>query len=111
LAFYGRVYNLSSDTKRGIGDKILNRDRGKGYTTIRDSLINQNGYVRYRDRVAKAPYLYNASKKQFITYDDEWSVKKKCRYVLAKKMGGVMFWEYSSDPKEYLLDEVDAILK
>ena len=111
LAFYGRVYNLSTDTKRGIGDKILNRDRGKGYTTIRDSLINQNGYVRYRDRGAKASYLYNASKKQFITYDDEWSVKKKCRYVLSKGMGGVMFWEYSSDPKEYLLDEVDAILK
>jgi chitinase len=67
--------------------------------------------VRYRDRKAKAPYLYNASNKQFITYDDEWSVKKKCRYVLSKKMGGVMFWEYSSDPKEYLLDEANAVLR
>jgi chitinase len=111
LAFYGRVYNLSSDTKRGIGDKILNRDRGKGYSTIKDSLVNQNGYVRYHDRKAKASYLYNASKRQFITYDDEWSVKKKCKYVLSRKMGGVMFWEYSSDPKEYLLDEVNTILR
>jgi chitinase len=110
LAFYGRVYNLSSDTKRGIGDKILNRDKGQGYTTIKDSLIDRNGYVHYRDRKAKAPYLYNASKKQFITYDDEWSVKKKCKYVLSKKMGGVMFWEYSSDPKEYLLDKANASL-
>jgi GH18 family chitinase len=111
LAFYGRVYNLSSDTKRGIGEKILNRDRGKGYSTIKDSLVNRNGYVRYHDRKAKASYLYNASKRQFITYDDEWSVKKKCKYVLSKKMGGVMFWEYSSDPKEYLLDEVNTILR
>ena len=111
LAFYGRVYNLASDTKRGIGDKILNRDKGKGYSTLKDSMINQNGYLRYRDRKAKAPYLYNAAKRQFITYDDEWSVKKKCRYVLSRKMAGVMFWEYSSDPKEYLLDEVNAVLR
>lgn len=111
MAFYGRVYNLSPNAKRGIGDTILTRDRGRGYSVLRDSLINQNGYVRYRDRIAKAPYLYNSEKRQFITYDDEWSIKKKCRYVLAKKMGGVMFWEYSSDPKEYLLDEANAILR
>jgi chitinase len=111
LAFYGRVYNLSPGAKRGIGDTILNRDKGQGYGTIKDSLVNQNGYVHYRDRKAKASYLYNASKRQFITYDDEWSVKKKCKYVLSKKMAGVMFWEYSSDPKEYLLDEVDTILR
>ena len=110
LAFYGRVYNLASDTKRGIGDSIINHDKGRGYSIIKDSIINRNGYIAYRDRKAKAPYLYNASKRQFITYDDEWSVKEKCKYVLSKKMGGVMFWEYSSDPKEYLLDEADAIL-
>jgi chitinase len=111
LAFYGRVYNLATDAKKGIGDSILNHDKGTGYSTIKDSLVNQNGYVAYRDKKAKAPYLYNASKRQFITYDDEWSVKKKCKYVLSKKMGGVMFWEYSSDPKEYLLDEVNTILR
>jgi chitinase len=105
------VYNLSPGAKRGIGDTILSRDRGKGYSALKDSIINQNGYVRYRDRKAKASWLYNSSKRQFITYDDEWSVKKKCRYVLSKKMGGVMFWEYSSDPKEYLLDAADAILR
>jgi len=110
MAFYGRTYNLASDTKEGIGDNIVNRDKGWGYTIIRDSLINQNGYIAYRDKKAKAPYLYNATKRQFVTYDDEWSVKKKCKYVLSHKMGGVMFWEYSSDPKEYLLNEADAML-
>ena len=110
LAFYGRVYNLASATKKGIGDSIINRDRGRGYSAIRDSLVNQNGFIAYRDKKAKAPYLYNPAKKQFITYDDEWSVKKKCKYVLSKKMGGVMFWEYSSDPKEYLLDRANASL-
>jgi chitinase len=110
LAFYGRVYNLVPDSKIGLGDSILYQDKGKGYTVIKDSLINQSGYVAYRDKKAKAPYLYNAEKRQFITYDDEWSVKKKCKYVLKNGMGGVMFWEYSSDPKEYLLDEANTVL-
>ncbi|MBV8390198.1 MAG: glycoside hydrolase family 18 protein [Mucilaginibacter sp.] len=110
LAFYGRAYTLASDTKKGIGDSIINHDRGWGYTVIRDSLIDRNGYVAHRDKKAKAPYLYNAAKRQFITYDDEWSVRKKCKYVLYRRMAGVMFWEYSSDPKEYLLNEVDSIL-
>ena len=33
---------------------------------------------------------------------------EKCRYVLENGMGGVMFWEYFSDPKEYLLDAIVA---
>lgn len=111
LAFYGRMYNLDSTGKRGIGGKILTRGRGQGYSVIKDSLINKNGFIKYRDRKAKAAYLYNSSTRQFITYDDEWSVRKKCKYVLSKKMAGVMFWEYSSDPKEYLLDEVNAVFK
>lgn len=110
MAFYGRFYTLASDTKKGIGDSIISRDRGRGYSTIKDSLVDKNGYIAHRDKKAKAPYLYNPAKRQFITYDDEWSVKKKCKYVLFRKMGGVMFWEYSSDPKEYLLNEADAIL-
>jgi chitinase len=111
LAFYGRVYNLVADAKTGLGDSILNHDKGRGYSFIKDSLINQNGYVYYKDKKAKAAYLYNAAKEQFVTFDDEWSVRKKCKYVRKKKMAGVMFWEYSSDPKEYLLDEVNADLR
>lgn len=110
LPFYGRTYNISPGSKTGIGDTILSRASGMGYSLLKDSLVDQNGYVYYRDKKAKAPYLYNAEKHQFITYEDEWSVKKKCKYVLAMKMGGVMFWEYSSDPKEYLLDKAVSML-
>ena len=81
IAFYGRVSNLVPGAK-GPGDTIATTARGKGYTTIKDSLlIGHSGYKAYRDRQAKAPYLYNATTRQFITYDDEWSVKKKCKYV------------------------------
>src|SRR5665213_1933089 len=57
IAFYGRVSNLIAGAK-GLGDTIATYSRGKGYTAIKDTLIKQAGYKVYRDRSAKAPYLY-----------------------------------------------------
>ena len=33
------------------------------------------GWVKYRDPIAKVPYLYNSSTKQFLTYEDETSLQ------------------------------------
>ncbi|MDB5088152.1 MAG: chitinase [Mucilaginibacter sp.] len=110
IAFYGKTSILANGAK-GLGDSVVSRSRGRGYTIIKDSLIKIPGYKAYRDRNAKAPYLYNAETREFITYDDEWSVKKKCQYVKSNDMGGVMFWEYNSDLKGYLLDEINRVLK
>lgn len=112
VAFYGHSSIVADAKNYGLGSKIqAGRAHGGGYTYIKDSLVNQKGFKYYRDHHAKAPYLFNASTNQFISYDDEWSVKNKCRYVNKKDMGGVMFWEYSGDKKEYLLDEMNQDLK
>jgi chitinase len=109
VAFYGHSANVADNSQFGLGTKTV---KGQylhldGYTFIKDSLTNRKGFKYYKDRDAKAPYLYNPTTKQFITYDDEWSVKNKCRYVRKKALGGVMFWEYDNDKKEYLLNEID----
>jgi len=111
IAFYGRIYQLKKGGSKGLGDPVDKQIQGKGYTYIKDSLINKNEYYRYWDNPAQAPYLYNFYKGIFVTYDDEESVQAKCKYVKDNGMGGVMFWEYSSDPKEYLLDEINKALK
>jgi chitinase len=111
IAFYGRSYRVADSTNYGLGVKTVERMRGSGYTFIKDSLLNQNGFKYYRDNAAKAAYLYNATTKQFISYDDEWSVQKKCGYVVKSGMAGVMFWEYADDKKEYLLNEINKDLK
>ena len=110
IAFYGKASNLIAGAK-GLGDSVAIYSRGAGFTTIKDSLMKLTAYKKYRDRNAKADYLYNSGSRQFITYDDEWSVRKKCKYVISNKLGGVMFWEYDSDPKEYLLNEINRVLK
>ena len=111
LAFYGKGFNLAEAKGKGIGQKTTGTTEGGGYTMLKDSLINKNGYKAYRDKKAKAPYLYNAAEKKFITYEDEWSVREKCKFVLQNKLAGVMFWEYNSDPKEYLLSEVNRTFR
>lgn len=111
IAFYGRMYQLKKGVSKGLGDLVDKQIQGKGYTYIKDSLVNKNEYYRYWDDQAQAPYLFNFYKGIFVTYDDEESVKAKCQYVKEEGMGGVMFWEYSSDIKEYLLDEINKELK
>lgn len=110
IAFYGRAYQLKKGWSKGLGEPVDKQIRGAGYTHIKDSLINKNEYYRYWDNAAQAPYLYNFYKGVFFTYDDEESVKAKCEYVKDNGMAGVMFWEYSSDSKEYLLDEINRVM-
>jgi chitinase len=110
IAFYSHFYTLVPGAK-GLGDSIATRQRGIGYTVIKDSILNLPGFKVYRDRHARADYIYNADTRQFLTFDDEWSVRKKCIYAKRKKMGGAMFWEYDSDLKGYLLDEINRVLK
>mgnify|MGYP003575154272 CR=1 FL=1 len=110
IAFYSHTYDLAENHRRGIGGKVAKRAAGHNFSFIKDSLINQNGYRYYRDRAAKSPYLYSSNKLQFLSYDDEWSVRKKCEYVKKNKLAGVMFWEYYSDQKGYLLNEITKVL-
>ncbi len=109
IAFYGKVSVLASGAK-GLGDSVATYSRGWGYTHIKDSILKIPEFKVHRDRPAKADYIYNATTRQFITFDDEWSVKKKCKYVKRKKMAGAMFWEYNDDLKGYLLDEINRVL-
>ena len=68
------------------------------------------GYTRYWDKAASVPYLYNAQKQIFVSYEDPESLTLKCRYVLDHHLAGVMFWDYFADSSGKLLDTIDAAL-
>ncbi len=106
MGFYGKGWEMQSNDNNGLYKKTIKPMRNGGYTFLKDSLINKNGFVRYWDEKARAPYIFNKEKKVFISYDDEQSVKEKCKYVKDHKLAGVMFWEYNSDKKEYLLKTI-----
>jgi chitinase len=103
IGFYGKGKVVTSTDNNGLYQIPERPARGGGYTYLKDSLVNQKGFVRYWDAPSKAPFLFNAEKKIFIGYDDEESVKEKCDYIKKHKLAGAMFWEYFSDRKLYLL--------
>ena len=110
IAFYGRSSILTPGSK-GLGDTVAKRTRGYGYTLIRDSILKIPANKVFKDKHAKADYIYNEETRQFITYEDEYSVRKKCKYVMKNDLGGVMFWEFNEDPKGYLLNEINLDIK
>jgi chitinase len=112
IAFYGRGGGIDSIiNRRGYDQKITSPFRAGGYTYIKDSLMIKPGFRTYWDRRAKAPYIFNKTDKKFVSYDNERSVALKCKYVKKHDLAGVMFWEYYSDPKGYLLTAIDEAIK
>lgn len=79
------------------------------YANIRESMEDKNGFARYWDTIAKAPYLYNEADSVFISYEDTVSIRLKTRYVIDKGMAGIMFWQLVGDAEKDGL--VDAIYK
>jgi len=75
-----------------------------------NSMMSQ-GFIRYWDKTASVPWLYSAQKQIFVSYDDPESLTLKSRYVLDHHLGGIMFWDYLSDPSGTLLNAIDAALK
>jgi chitinase len=79
------------------------------YSSITGTMLN-NGFTRYWDQSSSVPYLYNPTTHTFVSYEDPQSVAAKSRFVLDRKLAGVMFWDYASDPSGTLLDTIDTTL-
>ena len=106
MGFYGKGWRMRATDNNGLYSRTEAGMRGDGFDYLKDSLENKKGFIKYWDDVAKAPYLFNPETKVFITYDDERSIREKCRYIKKNNLAGAMFWEYNDDKKEYLLDVI-----
>jgi chitinase len=95
-AFYGHSWSGVTNSNNGLYQSYSGFANDElTYTQLASSYINKNGYTRYWDGQAKAPYLWNGN--TFITYDDEQSLQEKAAYIKSKGLGGAMFWEYTQD--------------
>ena len=107
VPFYGHVWGQVPDVNHGLYEP--GKEIPHGYAAYGDGpdAMLKNGFTRYWDPVADAPYLYNAEKQVFVSYDDPQSLALKCKYVLAHQLRGIMFWDYESDSTGALLNAVN----
>lgn len=101
-AFYSRQWRGVENKNNGLHSYAgTPSDYGPGYTQLIEEYVDKKGYTYYWDETAHAPYLFNGD--NFITYEDEQSIKYKCYLVKRWKIAGIMAWEYSYDEKHTLI--------
>ncbi|HTI08939.1 MAG TPA: glycosyl hydrolase family 18 protein [Puia sp.] len=111
VAFYARIFEGADSINNGLY-RPCKFKRGVSFKDQATVFSKDSGYVAHWDPIAKAPYMYNAREKLFVTYDDTMSIRLKTRYALDKHLGGVMFWQLPEDRYSGgLLDVIDNTRK
>jgi chitinase len=67
--------------------------------TIKEMIKDTSRYTYYYDAQAEAPYLYDSKDKVFLSFEDERSTQAKVDYVNKHDLGGLIYWETSTDIK------------
>lgn len=110
VAFYSRWWKGVPDINHGWMQYAQEAGLyGPDYGELKEKYINKNGYTRYWDDEAKAPYLFNGD--TFISYDDEESIAEKVKYVREEGLAGVMYWEYKCDSTHTLMQALGNAMK
>jgi len=111
VPFYGRLWEDVNSAHHGLFQpgKPAKSD-SIPFNVIASTMMGRE-FARYWDAAASVPYLYNSVQRVFVSYEDTESIAAKCQYVLSRKLGGVMFWEYSDDAKGVLLGAISHGLR
>jgi chitinase len=105
-AFYGIEFADVQPAHVGLYQAYEHFQSRYSWPQLKADFINRTGYIRYWDEVAQAPYLWNATTRRFISYDDPQSIAAKATYVKSHHLGGIMYWDQSEDPQGELLDAI-----
>lgn len=111
VAFYGRGFAGVNPLHYGLNQQYERFEAAHPYAELVRDFIDKQGFVREWDAQAKAPYLWNAASRTFITYDDPESIAIKAEYARSHHLGGMMFWELSQDYRGELLDTIVKTLR
>ena len=103
VAFYGREFAQVEPDNRGLYQRYGRFVDSLAWRELR-GMPGRDGYVRYWDGQAQAPYLWNADTRHFVTYDDPQSLAAKATFVRERGLGGMMYWEHRHDIDDELLD-------
>lgn len=97
MPLYGRSFAQATSTPDGLFSTFSGPGEGTaepGVLSISDILQNYvPSYTRHFDQAAQVPYLYNAQTKQFISFDDNESLKLKAQWAKKLDFAGAMVWQ------------------
>ncbi|NLS11881.1 glycoside hydrolase family 18 protein [Vibrio sp. SM6] len=121
--YFGRGWEGTKDFDGQNMPKELASERGAQFGTHPDepgafmfwdlmrNYTAKEGYVQGYDAKAEAPYLWNAEKKVFISYDNERSIKAKADWVKQQNHAGLFVWDLAGDDNERLTNAMAEAMK
>jgi chitinase len=110
-AFYARTWEGVSPENNGLYQKGTFK-HFIGYNQFPARISENSGYTMYWDEQAQAPYAYNPKEKSYATFDNKKSIAAKTKYVMQRKLGGIMFWQLGHDTaNDGLVDTINKTLK
>ncbi|MCC8948376.1 glycoside hydrolase family 18 protein [Bradyrhizobium sp. Arg62] len=103
VAFYGRAVADVPQERGGLfqqGATASEEWGGSDGIDYRDLLARrpeQQGFRRHWSDEAQVPWLYNAERRIWISYDDPLSIAHKAMYARARALAGIMIWDLFAD--------------
>jgi GH18 family chitinase len=102
---YGRTFKLKQ--KKSADTKPYGPSKGAGlpgnytasggflsYYEICDLIKKQKWHTEY-DKEQQVPYAFKED--QWVSYDNQESIEKKCHYVAERRLAGAMIWSLDFD--------------
>ena len=91
---YGRMWRQAASDGDGLGVKAgTSGNRTLNYPDVQR--LTSDGYTRYYDEDAQAAWWYNGT--NFVSAEDEQSLRYKARWVLDQGLLGTAVWAYAHD--------------
>ncbi|WP_320168305.1 glycoside hydrolase family 18 protein [Mangrovibacterium marinum] len=106
IPFYGREWEKVNPENGGLYQPAMATGMIVAYRDIVEKLQSGKYEKRY-DESAKASYLWNAEDSIFISWETPADVAQKVAFIKEKGLGGAMFWEYSLDHNQELLNSIN----
>lgn len=109
VAFYGRAVADVPQENAGLlqaGTRASEQWGGSDGIDYRDLVARrpeERGFRRYWSDEAQVPWLYDAERRIWISYDDPLSIARKTMYACAHGLAGIMIWDLFADDGSLLL--------
>ena len=110
IPFYGRKWTKVTPENNGLYQSAESGSDIIASWKIAE-VLKAGKFQKLYDESAKASYLWNAQDQVFMSYETPKEIELKLKFIKEKGLGGAMFWEYSLDNKQELLDQLFQSIK
>lgn len=105
--YFSLGFTVASTANDGLYQKITGLASAPSWTQIETGLPRNLAGTSHWSPIAQVPWLFDASTKTFVTYDDPASLSIKSQFARARGLRGVFTWAIDQDDSQHSL--VDAM--